>query len=89
MNENLEAEAMVLSKKIELATHFRLYQEDYASENYQIMNYGIAGKISPHIDYPGIIFDEKYKDYDGKFYILLNELPDFFKIVHLQIEGSD
>ena len=66
MNENLVSEAMVLSKKIELATHFRLYQEDYASENYQIMNYGIAGKISPHIDYPGIIFNKNYKDYDGK-----------------------
>ena len=66
MNEKLEKEAMVLSKKIELATHFRLYQEDYASENYQVMNYGIAGKISPHIDYPGIIFDKNYKDYDGK-----------------------
>ena len=68
MNEKLEKEAMVLSNKIELATHFRLYQEEYASENYQIMNYGIAGKISPHIDYPGIIFDEKYKDYDCKLF---------------------
>ena len=66
MNDKLEKDAMVLSKKIELATHFRLYQEDYASENYQVMNYGIAGKISPHIDYPGIIFDKNYKDYDGK-----------------------
>ena len=56
MNENLVPEAMALSKKIELATRFKLYNELYASENYQIMNYGIGGKISPHVDSPGKIF---------------------------------
>ena len=58
MNEKLEKEAMVLSKKIELATHFRLYQEDYASENYQVMNYGIGGKINIHMDEPGYNFSK-------------------------------
>ena len=41
---------MKLSKSIELALKLRLSHEKYASENFQIMNYGIGGKISPHID---------------------------------------
>ena len=64
-NERLVPEAMVLSKKIELATKFNLYHEDYASENYQIMNYGIGGKITNHVDETGFIFSrnntEKYE----------------------------
>ena len=53
MNEKLVPEAMVLSKKIELATRFKLYHEKYASENFQVMNYGIGGKISGHADSQG------------------------------------
>ena len=58
MNENLEKEAMVLSKKVEIAHKYKLYQNKFASENYQIMNYGIGGKISLHTDSAGIIFDK-------------------------------
>ena len=50
MNENLVPDAMVLSKRIELATRFKLCNEQFASENFQIMNYGIGGKISLHTD---------------------------------------
>ena len=57
-NERLVPEAMVLSKKIELATKFNLYHEDYASENYQIMNYGIGGTISPHVDSDSVFKEE-------------------------------
>ena len=64
MNENLEPAALTLSKKIKLATHFRLYKEMYASENYQIMNYGIGGKITQHTDSPEIIFKKEYKEED-------------------------
>ena len=64
MNEYLETVAMTLSKKIELATHFRLYKEMYASENYQVMNYGIGGQISQHTDSPGIIFKKDYREED-------------------------
>ena len=61
MNENLEKEAMVLSKKVELAFRFKLYETKFASENYQVMNYGIGGKISLHTDSPGIIFNKDNK----------------------------
>ena len=65
MNEKLVPEAMVLSKKIELATRFRLYHEKYASENFQIMNYGIGGKISGHVDTGGeIIMESTWKKID-------------------------
>ena len=40
MNEHLIPEAMSLSRRIELATRIKLYNEKYASENYQVMNYG-------------------------------------------------
>ena len=50
MNEKLVPAAMVISKKIERATKFTLYNEQFASENYQVMNYGTGGKITPHID---------------------------------------
>ena len=62
MNEKLVPEAMILSKKIELATRFKLYHEKYASENFQIMNYGIGGKISGHVDTGGeIIMESTWK----------------------------
>ena len=66
MNENLEKEAMVLSKKVELALKYKLYENKFASENYQIMNYGIGGKITLHTDSPGIIFDKDNKPEDCK-----------------------
>ena len=31
-------------------------EEQFASENYQIMNYGIGGRISMHLDSIGKIF---------------------------------
>ena len=60
MNEKLVPDAMVLAKRIELATRFKLYNERKASENFQVMNYGIGGKISFHTDTPGEIFSEGY-----------------------------
>ena len=59
MNEYLETVAMTLSKKIELATHFRLYKEMYVSENFQIMVLEDGGQISQHSDSPGIINSPK------------------------------
>ena len=53
LNEILVPEAMVISKRIELLTKFRLYHDMFSSENYQVMNYGIGGKISPHVDSQG------------------------------------
>ena len=58
LNERSVPEAMVLSKRIELATGFKLYHEYYASENYQVMNYGIGGKISSHVDERGFIYSK-------------------------------
>ena len=55
INESLVPEAMpmVFSKRIELAMKLNLRSEPWASENFQIMNYGIGGKISGHVDEGG------------------------------------
>ena len=53
MNELLVSEAMALSKKVSQITRYRLKEETYASENFQIMNYGIGGRISTHLDSSG------------------------------------
>ena len=53
MNELLVPEASDLSRKISQITRFRLKEEKYASENFQIMNYGIGGKITSHLDSSG------------------------------------
>ena len=56
MNESLIPEAMIVSKRIELAMKLNLIQEPFASENFQIMNYGLGGKISNHVDETGYNF---------------------------------
>ena len=62
MNEKLVSAAMKISKRIELVTRLNLYNEQFASENYQIMNYGIGGKITPHVDSIAFKYDENYSD---------------------------
>ena len=62
MNEKLVPSAMTISRRIELATKLKLYNERYASENYQVMNYGIGGKITPHTDSMAVKFDKDYTD---------------------------
>ena len=49
-NEHLYDVAMNLSQSVANATRFNLFQEKYASENYQVMNYGIGGTINAHFD---------------------------------------
>ena len=53
MNEQLVPEAMRLSKKVEQVTRFKLKDDKYGSENFQVMNYGIGGRISTHLDSVG------------------------------------
>ena len=53
MNELLVPIAMTLSKKVTLVTKYRMKEETYASENFQVMNYGIGGRISGHLDSVG------------------------------------
>ena len=53
MNELLVPEAMRLSKKVEQVTRFKLKDDKYGSENFQVMNYGIGGRISTHLDSVG------------------------------------
>ena len=91
MNENLEKEAMVLSKKVEIAHKYKLYQNKFASENYQIMNYGIGGKISLHTDSAGIIFDKgnthkncKYSSYTANL-TFSDEPHEFSNTLNSQI----
>jgi hypothetical protein len=42
-----------ISRRLELATGFRVFKTNYnyTSENYQIMNYGLGGKIGLHMDH--------------------------------------
>ena len=61
MNENLMKEAMKVSKNIEWATKFKLSKDQYASENFQVMNYGIGGKISSHVDSQGWLFGKEFE----------------------------
>ena len=55
MNEHKEDVARRLSDKVELAMRFNVYRNYLDSENYQVMNYGIGGTISGHVDSPGDI----------------------------------
>jgi hypothetical protein len=57
MNEHKEDVARRLSDKVQLAMRFNVYREYLDSENYQVMNYGIGGTISGHVDSPGQIKD--------------------------------
>lgn len=45
--------AKKLSRRIEMALNFNLATEYHASENYQIMNYGVGGNIVGHLDSVG------------------------------------
>ena len=53
MNELLVPEAMRLSKKVEQVTRFELKDDKYGSENFQVMNYRVGGRISTHLDSVG------------------------------------
>ena len=66
MNEKRVPIAMAISKKIELATRFKLSHEQFASENFQVMNYGIGGKISGHTDSAGEANTKTVSDTPGK-----------------------
>ena len=50
MNERLVPLIRPISKRITLATKFKMKEEFYASENFQIMNYGMGGRIEGHLD---------------------------------------
>ncbi len=49
MNEKVYDIADKLSDRIELSMKFQLKQK-FASENYQVMNYGLGGSIVGHVD---------------------------------------
>ena len=53
MNEQKEDVARRMSDKIQMAMRFNLYRDYMDSENFQVMNYGIGGTISGHVDSPG------------------------------------
>ena len=62
-NDKIVNHSKAISQRIEWATELKLRHEIFASENFQVMNYGIGGKISPHVDG----FGEKFsKDSIGK-----------------------
>ena len=63
MNEKLVPMAMTLSKKISYATRYLMKEDIYASENFQVMNYGIGGRISGHLDSNGKFFVNCEKPY--------------------------
>ena len=63
MNENVYDVARNLSDRINAAMRFKVYGELYASENYQVMNYGIGGSITPHVDSMGKSLKLSYFSY--------------------------
>lgn len=70
VNELHEPAAKTISKKISLATRFLMKTDQYASENFQVMNYGIGGRIIGHTDSRGDTEDRQYnseKDSNGGF----------------------
>merc|ERR1711963_1164145 len=50
INENLNENAKKISRAIELVTRSFLKKQKYDSENFQVMNYGMGGLISAHVD---------------------------------------
>ncbi len=52
--EEGETEARRLSDRVAAAMDFDVYGERYASENYQVMNYGLGGSITGHLDSVGV-----------------------------------
>lgn len=46
----MDKNAFKISQRIEQMTKFSLLQRSFDSENYQIMNYGLGGRISRHTD---------------------------------------
>ena len=65
MNEHKEDVARKLSDKIEKAMRFNLYRMYMDSENYQVMNYGIGGTISGHVDSSGKYIQSVSRIYKG------------------------
>ena len=59
LNEHKEDVARKLSDKVQLAMRFNIYRNYLDSENYQVMNYGIGGTISGHVDSPGKLNSEQ------------------------------
>ena len=50
MNERLVPLIRPISKRITLATKFKMKEDKHASENFQVMNYGMGGRIGGHLD---------------------------------------
>ena len=53
MSERKQDVAKRLSDKVQLAMRFNIYKRFFDSENYQVMNYGIGGIITGHLDSTG------------------------------------
>lgn len=65
MNEKYEGLVGKLSLKISLATRYNMKSGKYDSENFQVMNYGIGGRISGHLDSMG--GNRQYSSENDKF----------------------
>ena len=76
LNERQTKSTKSLSDRIDLATKFRTYAEKFASENYQVMNYGIGGSIVGHLDSTG---KERFYFEIFHFFLEKNLLSNFSK----------
>ena len=50
INEKFVPFMQPISKRITLATKFKMKEDKHATENFQIMNYGMGGRIEAHLD---------------------------------------
>ena len=80
-NDKIVNHSKAISQRIEWATELKLRHETFASENFQVMNYGIGGKISPHVD----AFGEKFsKESIGKLMFRI-QIKDICILLSLRI----
>ena len=64
INEKIVSKALPISKRTELVTNFKLKDDMYGSENFQVMNYGMGGRISLHSDSIGVKKDKTSTEQD-------------------------
>jgi len=78
LSEDYDKDAAKLSKRVSLALNMVITGAKYASENYQVMNYGLGGSITGHLDTSRDGQDSEQAKYGGQRLVSANE--NFFVV---------